>query len=200
MLVVYPFRLILELAEGRHTLPADLGSTIRGIFTSSFRRLVCVTRAPTCKGCLLLRGCSYPYLFETPAPSGLPEALQKRFQQAPRPYALDVAPIYHGELILELGLVLVGRAIEFLPYIIYVLDGAGREGLGRRRVPYRLLRVIDGSRDGGGVVFRTEEKILRDEFTALRLGDMEREGDDQVRQVCLQLLTPLRLSIPKIPC
>jgi CRISPR-associated endoribonuclease Cas6 len=194
MLVVYPFRLILELAEGRHTLPVYLGSTIRGIFASSFRRLVCVTRAPTCEGCLLLRRCSYPYLFETPAPSDLPEALQKRFKQAPRPYVLDLTPIYHGEPILELGLVLVGRAIDFLPYIIYVLDGAGREGIGRRRVPYRLLCVTDGSRDGGGAVFRAEDKILRDEFSALRLEDMEREGDDQIRQVCLQLLTPLRVK------
>ena len=115
----------------------------------------------------------------------MPEALRKRFQQAPRPYVLDVTPIYRGEPILELGLVLVGRAINFLPYVIYVLDGAGREGIGRRRVPYRLLHVTDGSRDGGDVVFRAEEKILRDEFTALRLEDMEREGDDQIRQVCL---------------
>jgi hypothetical protein len=90
--------------------------------------------------------------------------------------------------------VLVGRAIDFLPYIIYVLDGAGREGIGRRRVPYRLLCVTDGSRDGGGAVFRAEDKILRDEFSALRLEDMEREGDDQIRQVCLQLLTPLRVK------
>ena len=36
------------------------------------------------------------------------------------------------------------------------MDVAGREGIGRRRVPYRLLCVTDGSRDDGDVVFRAE--------------------------------------------
>jgi hypothetical protein len=47
MLVVHPFRLLLELTEGRHTLLPYLGSAIRGIFASSFRRRLCMTQAPT---------------------------------------------------------------------------------------------------------------------------------------------------------
>jgi hypothetical protein len=40
VLVVYPFRLLLELAEGRHTLTPYLGLTIRSIFAGSFRKHV----------------------------------------------------------------------------------------------------------------------------------------------------------------
>jgi hypothetical protein len=51
--------------------------------------------------------------------------LQKRFRQAPRPYVLDVPFIYAGEAETELGLVLVGKAVDFLPYVIYVLEAIG---------------------------------------------------------------------------
>jgi hypothetical protein len=88
--VLYRLRLLLELGTRRQTLPAYLGSTVRGIFAASFRQVVCVTRAPMCDGCLLLHRCPYPYIFETPPPLHLPEALQKRFRQAPRPYIFEV--------------------------------------------------------------------------------------------------------------
>src|SRR5215831_436656 len=50
--VLYRLRLLLELGARRQTLPAYLGSTVRGIFAASFRHVVCVTRAPVCDGCL----------------------------------------------------------------------------------------------------------------------------------------------------
>ena len=115
-LVVYRFRLLLQLGGRRQALPSYIGSTMRGIFAASFRQLVCVTHAPTCEGCSLISRCSYPYLFETPAPSSLPETVQRRFRQAPRPYLLEVPLEYRGEERLELGLALIGRAVDFLPY------------------------------------------------------------------------------------
>ena len=56
---LYRLRLLLELGARRQTLPAYLGSTVRGIFAASFRHVVCVTRAPVCDGCLLLHCCPY---------------------------------------------------------------------------------------------------------------------------------------------
>jgi hypothetical protein len=62
-----------------------------------FRDVVCVTRALTCAGCLLISRCAYPYIFETPPLAHLPEALQKRFRQAPQPYILEVPMAYAGD-------------------------------------------------------------------------------------------------------
>lgn len=66
---VYHLHLTLELGARRHTLPAYLGSTVRGVFATAFRLVVCVTRAPVCDGCALLSRCAYPYVFETPPPA-----------------------------------------------------------------------------------------------------------------------------------
>jgi hypothetical protein len=86
---LYRLRLLLELGARRQTLPAYLGSTVRGIFAASFRQVVCVTRAPVCDGCLLLHRCPYPYIFETPPALHLPVVPQfeiscPRFLYGPR--------------------------------------------------------------------------------------------------------------------
>jgi CRISPR-associated endoribonuclease Cas6 len=191
---LYRLRLLLELGARRQTLPAYLGSTVRGIFAASFRQVVCVTRAPVCDGCLLLHRCPYPYIFETPPALHLPEALQKRFRQAPRPYIVEAPLIYRGEETLELGLVLVGRALDFLPYFLYVVQETGKSGLGRARVPYRLRTVTDGSRDDGPVIFQADAGIMRDDVQAITLADVQHSGDNEVHQVTLELLTPLRVK------
>lgn len=193
-LTIYRFRIVLALGAGKESLPPYLGSTFRGVFAGSFRRLVCVTDAPVCAGCLLLSRCSYPYLFETPAPPAIAESLQKRFREAPRPYVLDVPFTYAGEAEVELGLVLVGKAVDFLPYVIYVVDMMGKSGIGRARVPYRLKTVTDGSRDNGAIIFRPAEKSLREDFHAVQLADLGRAEDEAVQQVTLEFLTPLRLK------
>jgi hypothetical protein len=191
---LYRLRLRLELGARRQTLPAYLCSTVRGMFAASFRQVVCVTRAPVCDGCLLLHRCPYPYIFETPPALHLRVVLQTRFRQAPRPYIFEVPLIYHGEETLELGLVLVGRALDFLPYFLYVVQETGKSGLGRARVPYRLLTVTDGSRADGPVIFQADAGIVRDDVQAITLADVQHPGDIEAQQVTLELLTPLRVK------
>ena len=147
-----------------------------------------------CDGCLLLHRCPYPYIFETPPPLHLPEVLQKRFRQAPRPYIFEVPLIYRGEETLELGLVLVGRALDFLPYVLYVVQETGKSGLGRARVPYRLLTVTDGSYADGPVIFQADAGIVRDDVQPITLADVQHPSDAEVHQVTLELLTPLRVK------
>jgi len=193
-LTVYRFLLALQLGPGRESLPLYLGSTFRGVFASSFRRIVCVTGAPECHGCLLIHRCAYPYIFETPPPPDSPEVLQKRFRQAPRPYVLQVPGTYDAGTELELGLVVIGKAIDFLPYFIYVLQEMGKQGLGRTRVPYRLLTVRDGSTENGPVVFQADRQVLSESFRPIRLAALKREGDKQVTDLTLEFLTPLRIK------
>jgi hypothetical protein len=191
---LYRLRLELALGEGRRTLPAYLGSTVRGVFAASFRQVVCVTQAPVCDGCLLLNRCPYPYIFETPAPPHLSAHLQKRFRQAPRPYVFDVPRVYRGDATLELGLVLVGRAVDFLPYFLFVLHETGKRGIGRARVPYQLVSAADGSLPDGPLIFRSEDGIVHDNIHAVTWEDVCHPGDTEVEQVTLEFITPLRIK------
>jgi hypothetical protein len=106
----------------------------------------------------------------------------------------EVPLVYRGEETLELGLVLVGRALDFLPYFLYVMQETGKSGLGRAHVPYHLRTVTDGNHPDGPVIFQAEAGIVRDDVLAITLADLQFPGDAEVHQVTLELLTPLRVK------
>ncbi len=129
-------------AETPITFPAYSGSTWRGAFGHALRRTVCVTREPTCQGCLLQRSCVYSYVFETPAGQ---EPLLGKIDTAPHPYVLNPLDTCGSEYApgesLVVGLTLIGKAIEQLPYMIHALQQVGTKGIGKHDGQYRLQAV-----------------------------------------------------------
>jgi len=124
-------------------LPEFSGSLLRGQFGAALRRTACITKARTCEGCPLLATCPYPAIFETPAPAEHP--LQK-FSAVPNPYVIEPPPlgtrfVAAGES-LSFGMVLVGRALEQLPLIVYALQRAFARGLGAERAAGDLQDIV----------------------------------------------------------
>src|SRR5262249_47261833 len=79
------YRLRLRALEDA-SLPAFLGSTLRGAFGHALKRAVCVMRKRDCEQCLVGDRCLYPYLFETPP--GASHLLRGQIR-APHPFILD---------------------------------------------------------------------------------------------------------------
>lgn len=141
------------------SLPPFLGSTLRGAFGTALKNAVCVINHRDCSRCLVAEKCSYPYLFETPPPPDL--SLLRGQQQAPHPFLLDPpAPSFlagdFNRLRLAAGdeiafeLLLVGRAIEYLPYVIYAVSEMARRGLGAGRTGFALTSVVARTGEGQG--------------------------------------------------
>lgn len=130
-------------APGGGRFGAYAGSAWRGALGHALKRVVCVTSQPACEPCLLYRSCAYPYIFETPPPPGA--AKMRLYKAAPHPFVIE--PADYGPRELEPGattsirLVLVGRAITQLPYMVLALRRAGEQGLGPRRSRLDLLTV-----------------------------------------------------------
>lgn len=177
------------------------GSTLRGAFGSVFRRLVCITRAPTCSGCVLRQQCAYGYVFET-APPPHSQRL-RRYESVPRPYVLDMPDnarlAFHEGEQLQMTLTLIGRAIDYFPYFVFTSQrleetglGVGRhEGKGR----FRLMEVLAERADGTTVrVFTPEEGIDTLHLPVLRGADMlERIEQWTPQRLGVQFVTPTRL-------
>jgi hypothetical protein len=89
------YRLVLRAVEPA-SLPAFVGSTLRGAFGHALKDAVCVMPHRNCDRCMVMDRCLYPYLFETVPPSD--SAQLKGQQQAPHPFILtpelspEVAP------------------------------------------------------------------------------------------------------------
>ena len=137
------YRFRLEAVE-RLGLPRYKGSTLRGGFGAVFKRTVCFQKeVKTCADCLLKANCPYAYIFETAPPQDA-EVL-RTYSDVPLPFVieppLDTKTVYEPGETLDFGLVLVGRAINYLPYFIVVFRELGRVGLGQGRGKYALREV-----------------------------------------------------------
>lgn len=178
-------------------LPAYKGSTLRGGFGHAFKRVVCTIRNVPCSECLLYEKCVYSYVFETPPPKDT--EVMRKYTAAPHPFVIEPplgkkTEYLQGEEI-HFGLILIGRAIEYLPYFIYTFEELGRTGIGRGRGGYELKEVLSAGPDGrGGVVYSGEEKRLKSDLTRLTAADLPQSETADTKTIAINFLTPTRIK------
>lgn len=145
------YRLVLQPLEPL-SLPAYKGSTFRGGFGHVFRRVACA-----CGGDASVhqRGCLYAQVFETTQDDALPEL--PRTVQIPHPFVLEPPPeaqrVYMPGERLSVHIILIGRAVEWLPYFIFTFDELGRVGVGQNRGRYRMEEVVNLKEASATTVF-----------------------------------------------
>jgi len=169
------------------------GGDLRGSFGAAFRRLVCVIRKEDCTTCILKGNCLYAALFTPSPPPDFPDAA--KFSSAPPPYVLN-PPLTNRQSFrpgstLGFDLVLMGRAIDALPYFVYTFMELGKTGIGCERGRFEIPRV-DLIRDEGEVqiydgVTKTLREIPAPSYTSAC-------QDDGHKRITIELLTPLRIK------
>lgn len=189
------FRFVLEAAETLF-LPAYKGSTLRGGFGHAFRKVVCTMGPIPCETCLLQLKCPYPQFFETPV-VGEPPPFMRGVKTGPQPFVLEPPPErkkkYAAGERLEFDLVLIGRAIEHLPYFIYTFDRLGSMGIGRRKGKFRLREV----RSCGAEpirIYDDDSKVLTADYAVLSQTP-DPSAPDAPTQLTLRFLTPTRIKV-----
>ena len=184
-------------------LPPYKGSTLRGGFGAAFRRIVCVIRDKECSDCLLKGKCVYSYIFETPPPADT--AIMRKYKAVPHPFVIEPPferkRVYRPGEELLFGLVLIGRAIDYLPYFIYTFDELGRTGIGKGRGRFELKTVTSHespvtSEGIGNIIYTSETKILTGfGTTTLELPESPfGPADPTPNRLTLSFLTPTRIA------
>ncbi len=140
-------------------LPSYKCSTFRGGFGYAFKKVVCAIKDKECLECLLKERCIYSYVFETPPPSDT--KIMRKYKSAPHPFIIE-PPLekrhgYTPETEVTFGLILIGRAIDYLPYFIYTFDELGKIGIGKGKVRYELKYVFCGDK----TIYDSEDKTLK---------------------------------------
>jgi hypothetical protein len=158
-------------ADERMALPFFAGSMLRGAYGHALRRLVCMTRMPSCDGCPLRATCAFPRLFD---PFGLDVAavgLAAGSAQPPPPFAIDPPPL--GAVMIEpgqswtFGQRLFGKAIRDLPLIVEAWRRALLRGLGAKRARGLLVGVEYRNGDNWSAIYDPETGLL-EEIPAIR--------------------------------
>lgn len=180
------FHLELEAVD-RLRLPPYKGSTLRGAFGNTFKRMVCVKRDLECSTCLIRGQCVYYYVFETPSQ----EESGRSYTFAPHPFVIEppeeTREVYEPGESLQAGLVLVGKALDYLAYFIYAFDEMGCRGLGQGRGKAALKRVWAGER----LIYTAGEGRLDTGYSVCAGPRVLPAHEDRVN-LCLQ--TPTRLK------
>lgn len=130
-------------AKGRICFPPYKGSVFRGGFGYAFKRIVCVVRNKGCDGCLLKQKCIYSYIFETPPPEDA--EMLRLYPKVPHPFVIEPPDTEKqsfepGEAF-SFQVILIGQAIDYLPYFIYTFTELGKQGIGQGRGKYDLILV-----------------------------------------------------------
>jgi len=179
-------------------LPKYKGSTFRGGFGATFKRIVCINDGKDCRECLLKFRCVYSYVFETPKN----EDIKFNTTHLPHPYILE-PPLeneiyYPPGLPFSINLILIGKAIEYLPYFIFVMEKLGENGIGKGRGRFLLNKVETLSHpldNEGKIIFDHRIKRLSREFIIVNFQDERGKKKDMICQkITLEFLTPTRIA------
>lgn len=183
------------------------GSVLRGAFAWAFKRVTCVVRHRDCSRCLLHSQCAYTYLCETTPPADA--QVLRKLTALPRPFVLEppLAGRLPNPLSFSFGLVLIGRAIEYLPYFVLAFLELGQRGLGKQRVKYQV-EAVTAERPKGGIVpiYAAEDEVLHDAEVAFTAADLHaracRLHTSPPYHLTLHFLTPTRLKFAghSVPC
>jgi hypothetical protein len=171
------------LADDSPALPRFSGSAWRGALGHALKKTVCVVRDTACPQCMLFRSCVYPYIFETPPPSGSEK--MRRYPSAPHPFVIGIEPGQSGRAY-RLGLTAFGRAYQYLPYLIHALEKAGHKGIGGKPQRFELQAVEQLAAGIWTTIFRPGHPLAAESPTSP-------EPPEVPAKVRITLETPLRL-------
>ena len=180
------FRFTIAPLETLVVPAINKGNMLRGGFGHAFRRICCVPQCTDTGICPLAGSCPYKAVFEPSPPPGA-ESLSKN-QDIPRPFVFR-APhtqqtrFQQGQAF-EFGLVLIGRAVDFLPYFVLSFRRLATEGLGLNRAKCSLERVEQITSSPGGGLQDCQTGIYTAEDQLFRAGESRTAGE-WVR-ICLQ--------------
>ena len=125
----------------------------------------------------------------------------RKYPAAPHPFVLE--PPNGGRRSYEAGeqldfrLVLIGRAVDYLPYFVYSFHELGKMGIGRGRGKFRLEKVIHESapadaKEQGMVIYEGKDRTLVPPESPVSWADiLEPKSPENVH---ISFLTPTRIK------
>src|ERR1700757_3285070 len=138
------FRFTLVPREIMFVPAVNKANMLRGAFGHSFRKLCCVPQCTNARECPLASSCPYKVIFE-PSPPADADRL-RRNQDVPRPFIFRAnvddtkTKFLPGEKF-QFSLVLIGRALDHLPYFVLSFRDLAAQGIGLNRARCELQLV-----------------------------------------------------------
>jgi hypothetical protein len=161
------FRFTLVPREIMFVPAVNKANMLRGAFGHSFRKLCCVPQCLNARECPLASSCPYKVIFE-PSPPADSDRL-RRNQDVPRPFIFRANPDDKKTKFLpaekfQFSLVLIGRALDHLPYFVLSFRDLAAQGIGLNRAKCELQlieeQMLDSLQAGSQANLSPDHKIF----------------------------------------
>ena len=175
-------------------LPEYLGSTLRGSLGWALKTCCCVLRSRTCHDCPVYDDCGYAWLFETDRYVG---GEAGNVNARPHPFVVEppvqVIPVISSGQAFQFSLVLLDRAIDYLPVLVHAISIMGESGIGKGR-KFGLGRFeLESVSDSVSEVYNKEHKVLNTVGNG-RMLSIECDHEEIVTDCRIGFLTPFRVK------
>ena len=176
-------------------LPVFPGASFRGGFGAALRRACCTMDRQPCQDCMLKTSCVYAAVFET-ASDHTSHALYQ-LSDFPRPFIIE--PQFPVPEVISAGesffchLILIGHAVNYLPYFIYAFSSLGNAGLGKGRERFKLDSVETAMNTKGKTIFNGKSQQFLDSPQISSFAEFFSE-DDKNEKLSLTFETPTRIK------
>lgn len=185
-------------------LPQYKGNVFRSRFGYTLRYIACRGRENQCeRHCQFPNQCIYSKCFETPVPDDSPILRGQPF--APHPFVIQPPRTRQLEYVpgdtLACNLILIGEAINLLPWMVFTFNEIGNRciGLQGQRGRCRLDSVESlpaHESHTPQTIYTAETQMLTDEGILLRPADVIAHRDrDAVNSIELEFLTPTSIKV-----
>jgi hypothetical protein len=180
-------------------LPEYKGSTFRGIFGLSLKKIVCTLKRQDCNNCLLRLKCIYVFVFEGHQEIGETFG-RNRIATPPHPYVIEppesTQTQYGKGEPFHFNLLLFGQTNDYLPYFIYAIDQMGQIGIGKQINGKRAGFKLEEIKTGNQLVYSSRGGKLRKGVFSKRLTreELTEKNKGSISKIKLSLETPLRLK------
>ena len=184
-------------------LPQYKGNTFRSRFGYTLRHITCIGDTDACETvCQFPDRCVYSKCFETPVPEDSPILSGQPF--APHPFILE--PPRTGKLAYAPGdtfacnLILIGEAINLLPWMVFTFDQIGKRGIGLRgergRCRLDSVESLAAREDcSPQMIYTAETQMLTGEGIILRPDDVICAVPNVAHGIELEFLTPTSIKV-----
>ncbi len=177
-------------------LPLFAGSVFRGGFGAALRKCCCTMPEKNCKDCMLASLCVYAAVFET----AISHVKKKNYQLSDYPRPFIIEPAFGPRNFISKGnpfycnLILMGFAINQLPYFIYAFLTLGKWGIGSKRGRFKidLLETIRENMERITVFNGRSERFVNPAII-LNTQDFFSKSA-QVKKLSLVFKTPVRIK------
>ncbi len=159
-------------------LPGYKGAVFRGGFGYAFKKVVCVVKGKPCDECLLKQKCIYSYIFETPPPEDA--EILRLYPKVPHPFVIE-PPVTEKQAFapgesFSFHLILIGNAIDYLPYFIYTFTELGKQGIGTGRERYDLVQVEGiGLDDKAAEIYTHKTQTLANRYPIIQAHQLDHQ-------------------------